>query len=179
MMTSLYRRPLILAVVCLASLLFGSGCGDLGSFTFTETSQEVTVQGSGLSQLPVDNPFGEALRLNIDLDQELEKQDAEGAEAVYLEGLDLRITEDSDGRDFDFLDQLTFYANADGLDKRQVAIIEDVPSGQSRISLDTDDSVNLKPYIEEGMRLEAEAEGSVPDDDTTLEAIAAIRVKVL
>lgn len=178
-MTSLYRLPLLLAVVSLLGLLFGSACGDLGSFTFTETSQAVTVQGSGLGQLPVDNPFGEALRLNVNLDQELEKQDADGAKAVYLDGLDLRITEDSDGRDFDFLDQLTFYASAEGMDKRQVAIIEDVPNGQSRISLDTDDNVNLKPYVEEGMRLEAEAEGSVPDDDTTLEAIATIRVKVI
>jgi hypothetical protein len=181
----MYSTTRRLASLCLVGLLTALlvSCGDIGSFEFTETSQEVTVEGSALSQLPVDNPFGEALKLNIDLDQELEARDATGASGVFLERLDLRITgtemPEGDTDNFNFLDSLEIYANADGLDKKRVAIIEDVPQDKQRISLDTDSGVDLKPYVEQGMRLEATAQGSVPDDTTSLEAIATIRVEVL
>jgi hypothetical protein len=84
-----------------------------------------------------------------------------------------------DTDNFNFLDKLEIHANADGLDKKLVAIIEDVPQDVQSISLNTEDNVNLKPYVEQGMRLEASAEGNVPDDDTSLEAVATIRVEVL
>jgi hypothetical protein len=183
MYSKLQRLSLFCVIILSGALLASCGEGGLGSFTFTETSQEVTVEGSGLNQLPVDNPFGEALNLDIDLDQELNARDATGASGVFLQDLELRITDTEmsgdDTDNFNFLDKLEIHANADGLDKKLVAIIEDVPQDVQSISLNTEDNVNLKPYVEQGMRLEASAEGNVPDDDTSLEAVATIRVEVL
>lgn len=177
------RRLLAILTVALVGLA-ASGCGDsLASFTFTEDSQEVVVQGSALGQLPVDNPFGEALKLNINLDQQLEAHDATGASGVFLQGLELRITDtkqpEGDTDNFDFLDSLKIYASADGMDRKLVAEISDVPQGKQKISLDTKDNVDLKPYVEKGMKLAAEAQGSPPDDDTSLKAVATVRVEIL
>lgn len=173
----------------LVSVFFSTSCGEggLASFTFTETSQEVKVAGSGLggSCPPAlgDLCFTEALRLNINLDQELEARDAGPADGVFLDELDLEITDteqpSGDTDNFDFLDSLTIYANADGLERTQVAIIESVPDGRQTISLQTDDDVNLKPFIEAGMTLESEVEGRPPEDDTSLQAVTTIRVELL
>lgn len=177
-------RPLALIALFTMSLLIAScGEGGLGSFTITETSQEVTVDGSALGGLPVNNPFGEALQLNINLEQELQQRDATGATGVFLQDLDLEITNaampEGDNDNFNFLNSLEIHANADGLEKKLVAIIEDVPEGKKKISLDTKSNVNLKPYVERGMKLQATAQGSTPDDDTSLRAVATIRIEVL
>lgn len=176
-MTYLSRR--ISAASVALALVWVVGCSDLVSFSFTETSQPITVEGSPLGHLPVENPFGEAIKLDIDLEQELEAQDATGAKSVHLEGLVLRITSDSDGETFNFLDELELFANADGLERQPVAFIDEVPRDAGRISLETNSGVDLKPYVEEGMRLEAEARASSPDQDTAFQAIATIRVYVL
>jgi hypothetical protein len=172
-------RRITVAAVVVAALVLTLGCSDLVSFSFTETSQNITVEGSALGQLPVDNPFGEAIKLDIDLEQELEAQDATGAKSVHLEGLVLQITSDSDGENFNFLEELELFANADGLERKSVAFIDDVPRDTGRISLQTDSGIDLKPYVEEGMRLEAEARASSPDEDTVFQAIATIRVYLL
>ncbi len=182
MYSTLPQRLAISVLMVTALLLASCGDGGLASFEITETSQEVTVEGSALGQLPIDNPFGEALKLDINLEQELQKRDASGASGVFLEGLDLEITDtampEGDTDNFNFLDSLEIYANADGLDKKLVAIIEEVPEDKQRISLETKDGINLKPYVEQGMKLQATARGSAPDDDTSLRAVATIRIEV-
>ena len=170
---------------CLLALLVTllAGCGDnLGSFTFDEESQEVVVEGSNV---PVDLP-GNALsvfKLNVNLEHELEKRDAKGAKAVYLEALALKITDTEVGSDdtdnFDFLDNVTIYVNADGQERKQLAILDPVPEGQQRVSFDVDSSIDLKPYIQEGMNLETEATGNKPEDNVSFKAVTTIRVDVL
>ncbi len=181
-----YSPPRLALAVLAAVVLtaFVSGCGDgLVSFTFSQDSQEVTVQGSGLGQLPIKNPFGEPLKLNINLQQQLNKHDASGASGVFLQDLKLKITDTKmppgDTDNFNFLDSLNIYASAKDMDRKLVATIKDVPRDKQTISLNTKDKVNLKAYVEKGMKLEAEASGSVPDDDTSLKAVATIRVEVL
>jgi hypothetical protein len=175
-----HASSLVFVSLIATLLVFCSGCG-LDSFTFEEESQEVVIDGSALNQLPV-NPFG-GLDLNIDLDQELEARDAGPADGVFLQDLKLSITDtkmpEGDTDTFNFLDSLTIYANADGLDKKQVAILSEVPQDQQQITLNTDSGINLKPYIEAGMTLQAEADGSVPDDDTSLKALVTILVDLL
>lgn len=182
MADSKLQRLIFFCVVTVCSALVVScGEGGIGSFTFEEQSQEVVVEGSALNQLPL-NPFG-GLKLNINLDQELQARDAGPAEGVFLQELKLSITgtkmPQGDTDNFNFLDSVTIYADADGLERKQVATLQDVPQNKQQISLNTESSTNLKPYVEAGMTLEAEADGSVPDDDTSLRALATIRVELL
>lgn len=154
-----------------------ASCAGIGSFSFTEESEETTIQGDQTG-LGLGDAFG-SLDLNIDLEEELEARDASGADEVNLTAMTLHVTEDSDGQTFDFLSSLDVVADADGLSERQIATIDDVPEGRSSIDLDVDETVDLKPYIEEGMTLRTEAEGNIPDEDTTVFAEVTIRVDVL
>lgn len=153
-----------------------ASCGGIGSFSFTEESEETTIEGDRTGLLG--DAFG-ALDLNVDLEEELEERDAKGAREVNLTGMSLHVTDDSDGRDFDFLSSLELSADAEGLDEKVVATIDDVPEGQESIDLDTDDEVDLKPYIEEGMSLKTDAEGNIPDEDTTIYAEVTLHVRVV
>ena len=159
------------------------GCGEnAGSFTFEEESQEVTVEGGGpLVDLP-GNALS-VLKLNVDLEQQLEAHDADAAKAVYLEALVLEITDtevgENDTDNFDFLDDVTIYVSAEGLERKQLAIVDPVPEGKQSVSFDVDSSIDLKPYIEEGMNLETEATGNRPEDNVSFKAVSTIRVDVL
>ena len=175
----------VLIAVVLFVLPFGLlGCGDgLGSFSFTEESGETVVEGEGALGSVLPNGALDVFRLDINLEQELEKRDAKGAKAVYLTDLELQITDteqpSGDSDNFDFLDSITIDVAADGQETRQLAVLDPVPEGQTTVALDVDDTIDLKPYIESGMRLETNASGNRPEDDTSLKVVATIRVQVL
>lgn len=170
-------------IILLGMGLLLSACGDgLGSFTFTEDSQEVVVEGSALGGVLPESALS-LITLNVNLDQELEKRDAKQAKAVYLTGLDLQVTDteqpEGDTDNFNFLNSITVYVNAEGQERQQLATREPVPEGQQSVALEVDDSIDLKPYIEAGMQLETDASGSQPADDTSVKVVATIRVRVL
>ena len=185
------RHPRTLTVL-VASLLLGAlaltpGCDNIGSVTFTETSQEAVVDGGGLgSALPV-NDLLPPMRLNVNLEEELDQQDAGPAEAVYLEALSLQITDtarpEGDTDDFDFIDEVEVYVESrqddSELERRRVATLSDVPEGATTVDFQTDSDVDLKPYIEQGVLLVTEGSGEVPDDDTSFEAVVTMRAELL
>lgn len=182
------RRALTL-IALIAFALSTAACGDeLGSISFTEESGESVVEGSAnpLNMLLPAEVFP-PLRLNINLQQELDAQNATGAKAVNLRALKLKITDterpSGDTDDFDFLSKATLYVESTKsgttLERKQIATIDPVPSGQTEVAFDVDDSVDLKPYIEEGMRLTSSGSGSVPPDNVSLKAEITVRVRLL
>ena len=175
-----------IAVALLASTgaLLLTGCNDhLVTFTFEEKSQEQVVEGRTLPnpdiiQLPYD-PF----TFDIDLEKQLEKRDTGPAKKVFLKGLKFKVTDTKmqggDSDDFDFLESITFRADAEGKKEKKVAWKNEVPDGKQSFKLQVDDSVNLKPYVEKGMKLKTEASGKKPEDDTSMRAIIPLQVKAL
>lgn len=172
----------------LCIILALSACGtDLGSFDINEKSDEVIVQGGpSIIELPI-NIFP-AMTLDINLQQELDAQDASGAKAVYLSALSLNVTDKakanaSDVDNFDFVESVTIYVEStkenSALKKTKVAEVKMVPDGLQVLPLTVFDNVNLKPFIEEGMRLSSEGTASVPEDDVSMLADVTIKVQVL
>ncbi len=176
------------ALIPLIMLLTSCG-GNLGSFTFTEESQEALVMGGGnglLEQLPTQNLLP-PLSLDINLENELEQQDAGPAQAVYLDALSLDITPTSEPGDdtdnFDFIDSVDVFVestqNNSSLMRQKIAELKDVPTGQRTVDFTIIEGIDLKPYVEEGVRLTTEGSGEVPPDDTSLKAVVTIRVDLL
>ena len=172
----LLRTPVV-SLLMAAALL--AGCAGFGDFKFSEESGEQVIEGGTLagSLLPFD-PF----TFDVNLEQELQKRDAGPAKAVNLTGLSLRVTDteepEGDSDDFGFMESITLYANADGEERQRIAWKDPVPAND-QFSFETDPDVNLKPYIEKGMKLETEASGNRPDDDTSMKATITLRVKTL
>jgi len=71
------------------------------------------------------------------------------------------------------------HANADGEDRKEIARKDPVPEGRKEFSFNVDDGVNLKPYIKEGLKLEADVDGREPPEDRTLKAVVTLRVETL
>lgn len=170
-----FAHPALLAALGL--LLLHSACSGIGSFTIERQSDEKTVEGSLAGQLGNASPFANPFQFNINLERELEKRDADGAKRVALDDLVFTVTDDSDN--FDFLDTIEVFADADGLDRKRIAWKDPVPEGKKEFSFEVDDGVNLKPYVEKGMKLQSEVEGSRPPEDRSFKAIIRLRIDTL
>lgn len=62
-----------------------------------------------------------------------------------------------DGQNFDFLDDIYLFIEADGVEEQRYAFIENIPDGQSSISLSSE-GVDLAEYIKQdkfSLRVEA------------------------
>jgi len=181
---------IITAAALLALSLAACGSAGIGSFDITEESSEAVIMGGTSSPfgdlLPVDNLFP-PMTLTINLEEELEEQNAEGAKAIFLQDLQMQITDtqqpDGDTDNFDFVDEVNVYVESTKsgttLEKKQIATLKDVPEGQTTVSFTTESDVNLKPYVEEGMKLTTEGSGEVPEDNTSLKAIVTLTIQVL
>lgn len=172
------KTPFLLVIALLTGLVLA--CGDFASFTFTEESDVITIEGSsGLlaDLMPTRIP------LEVDLEQELEEQDASGAESVHLIDMQFEMTDDTDEPDFDFIDEITItVASRDDdsdLPERELAWSDPVPEGEDQFHLEVDDDLDLKPYAEEGLRLRTQANGTSPDEDAKFQVSAEFRVNVM
>lgn len=117
---------------------------------------------------------------SIDLSQELQNQGVtkDDVDSVKLTSFTLTI-EAPPGQTFDFLDSLAFFAESKGLDKVQIASLNPVPKGKSKLTLDVNGDVDLKPYVvAPSMTVSSEVDGSRPDNDTTVAASVVLDVDV-
>jgi hypothetical protein len=181
-----------LSALLLSALLLLTACGGtggLGSFTITEESQESVVEGRGggiLGMLPLNN-FFPPLKLDFDLQAELESRDVGPAQAIYLERMRIVTTPTEqpagDTDNFDFVEEVTVFVESNKsnstLKKVQIAEIKMVPQSATTMEFKVDSSVNLKPYVEEGIRLTTQGKGDQPPDNVSLKAILDLNIDLL
>ena len=121
--------------------------------------------------------------MEVDLEEELAEQDASSARSVYLRELYFEMTEDSEKRNFDFLDDITIRVSSrkPGSDLPEVDLAwrDPVPEDQDGFALDIDEDLDLKPYAEEGLRLNTRVSGSSPSREARFKVFASFRVRVL
>lgn len=169
------------AVAAALSMLVSAACSGVFTFTFNQESDKQTIEGGN----PVENLVNSFSPLNfqINLERELEERDADGAKEVNLQNLRLVVTntgEHGEGKpNFDFLDSMTFYANSENQDRKKLAWRDQIPEGTQELPFEVDSSIDLKPYIEDGMKLETEAEGNRPEQDTTIKGVITLEVRAL
>lgn len=169
------------SLVVLAALLPGlSGCG-LITFDVAREIPEQRVQGNLVSMLLegfVDNP----IPMNIDLEQETAARDAGPACGARLTSLTFDITASAQGPgdedDFDFVDRVVLFVEADGLSRRELARLDPVPQNATSLSLDPSD-LDLLPYIERGATIVSEVSGTPPADDVTFKGAYVVEVEAL
>jgi hypothetical protein len=164
------------AAVLLATTL--AGCG-LDRFD-VDFSSSTTVPGDPLGGAILDDlPFGgEFAGVNVLEEEELRDAgvDRDDIDSAKLRSMRLEVT---DGEPLPgWLDEVAFYVEADGQPRRLVASrtgIGDLPAGTTSIDLDVE-NVELKPYVIREMTISAEANGGPPTEDTTIRAVAVVRV---
>lgn len=160
------------ALACLA-LVAGVGCQ--GSFEYADVTDDLTVPGMGAACTPdwtgtevpaaVQDALDEALTSAFDqvdsqIRSEIARKNAGEANVIRLDAVTLRMTGDpttlSDQSTFGFLQEIRVYAESTDpdseLDRELVAELVDIEPGATVLALETT-FVDLKPYIEEGLRI--------------------------
>ena len=189
MTVSTFPRPgLPMALLAALMMMTVTSCSELGAVSVTRDTGESVVMGrsGGLldNVLPVN--VIPAMKLNFDLQNELQKQNADGANAVYLTDLTLMVTEseepEGDEDNFDFLDEIKVYVESSdknsSLPRQLIAERVPVPEGTRSFALDVDDTIDLKPYAEEGIRLTTSGSGEFPPDNTSVKGQVTLSIDI-
>lgn len=166
------------------SILALAGCG-LGRFDVSRDFAEEMVPGSPLGGLL--GPISIPIPITIDLAAETEARHTGPVQHVRLEALSLTITATDlppgDHDDFSFIDSIDIYlestASGSSLPRQRVARAQSIAAGTTNLELATDATVDLKPYIEEGARLTANASGHAPPDDVSFDGHYTLGIEVL
>lgn len=178
------RHRLFALFVGVAALgAFLMACPAFGAFTFSEESDEITVESPALASTPLTDVFPARIPMEVELEEELAKQDASGASSVTLRELYFEITENSDKQNFDFLDDIVMRVSSresdSDLPEEDLAWRDPIPRGENQFHLDIDEDLDLKPYAEQGLRLRTNVSGSAPSSDAKFKVFAEFRVDTL
>ena len=163
-----------------------TGCSNLLAFDLSVQLAEQRVEGSPIGGL-LGGFFELPIPLDVDLASETAARDTGPAQAVRLTSLTLDITATAEGAgdtdDFDFVDSVDIFVESresgSDLPRVRVATVSGIPDGARQIVFETDTTVNLRPYVNEGARLTSSAEGTVPPDDVTFDGDIVLTVEVL
>jgi hypothetical protein len=101
--------------------------------------------------------------------------DIQHIKSAKLAGLTLTLT--SGESNWDFINLLRIYAEADGLERSLVASVDPAPDGVTTLTL-TSAGLELAPYVKAngGFTLTSEAEGCPPSQNTTF--VGEVRINV-
>ncbi len=154
-------------------------CGELLlRFKVEEEIDPQTIDGQ-LTPCALLNAVGVPFSVQITAEEDFPEQDTdvEHIKTAKIRSLTLSITAASAEPDWDFLDTLELYAEADGLESKLLASIgEGTDSGKpipaNATTLDMDSAgLNLAPYIKAngGFTITSEATGCAPQQDATFD----------
>jgi hypothetical protein len=153
-------------------------CSNLDNIEVS-ASGETTIEGSVLGDLL--GPLSFVGFDGIDISESQEFQNGgytkDDIDSVRLKVFTLSVTEPADGN-FDFLSKVSFFAEAEGLPRVEIARLDPVPEGQSELEMEILD-VELQEYaIAPSMTITTEATGVSPSEDTTIDAEVRLDVDV-
>jgi hypothetical protein len=118
-------------------------------------------------------------KFSIDINAEVAKHGTGPATSAALESLSLSITpHNAPTGNFDFLQEVHLFVEADGLAKLEIANVIMVPKGSVIINFTILPSINLLPYIQAGANISATAVGTQPSQDTSFDGHVTVLVHI-
>lgn len=151
-------------------LTSAQACVAFRTFDVVTTSQS-TIEGSDLLGDLFTVTFPDLATIDLSNTSEFQNQGVakEDIDSVKLSNFTLKVVS-PDTQDLAFFDALSFFVEADGLDRVRIAHYEDFQAGQREINLVLDD-VELRDYVaSDNMSVTTEVTARQPPDDTVLDA---------
>jgi hypothetical protein len=166
----------------LVTLVVMSGCSAI-DFDVDQPVVEQQIQGSGIPA-PLAALF--PLPLSLDLSAKIKAQHTGPIDSVTLSSLSLSITAtdepSGDHDDWAFVDHVDVFVestkNGTTLPKVKIATVS-APGAVRTMQFTVEGSVNLKPYIDEGSKVDSSGSGTVPTDDVSYDGVATFTVHPL
>jgi hypothetical protein len=161
------------SAVALAVLLASFG---VFRFDVEQAIPEQRVPGNPLGGL-LPSFFPNPFRLTVDITSETEKRGTGPASAAFLKSLALSATPAGNpSGNFDFLDEVHVFVEAQGLAKRECATLKPVPRGVTTVSFTVVKDLDLLPYVNAGASLTTTATGTQPPRDFTFDGKAVFEI---
>lgn len=162
-----------------AALLLAVACGSADDVDLSRTAT-VTVPAAPAGAPSVSIPRVQALDIGGGDELRDEGIDPGDVDSARLRSVSLAVTR---GASLErWLDAVAIYVEADGLPRVRVASrsgLRSLPEGTTRIELDIEPGVDLKPYLTASSApLTVEASGNLPPVETVVEITATLRVDV-
>lgn len=179
-MTRSFRRGPGRITLVAACLVAAMTCSGLDNLSISAEGQAVIPQRSVLDEILGNLSFTGFNGFDISQSQEFRNQgySKEQIDSVRMERFSLAIESPEDGN-FDFLDSIRFYANAEGQPEVLIAEIDPVPEGVAALELDVDPTVELQPYVvAPSVTITTRATGLRPPEETVVDAEAVFDVDV-
>lgn len=148
---------------CLAT---AAGCG-IADFDVEQPIPAQTIQGSGIPT-PLAALF--PLPLTLDLESQIRAKETGPIDSVTLSSLTLNIT--SSGGDWSFVTRIdvSVESTRSGTTLPKVRIASVASPGAVRtLTFDVEGGVNLKPYVDEGSKVESSGTGTQPTQDVSFD----------
>ena len=150
------------------------GEGKLATIEFSETA-EATVPSAGtlgtITELVGNLGFSGFTDMNISESEELANQGVAPGDIneAFITNFSLEALS-PEGSDLSFLDSLEIWVEAEGLEPVLVASQDEFPEGVGKVDFIVED-VDITEYVvSEAMTITTEASGSLPSEETQLEA---------
>ena len=166
----------------LIALALLAGCG-IADFDLDQPVPEQVIAGSGIPA-PLAALF--PLPLSLDLTAQIKAHDTGPIDSVTLTALSLTITDTDrsagDTDDWSFVDHVDVYVEStkrgSALPKVKIASVSS-PGAVQTMTFTVDTSVNLKPYVDEGSKVDSTGSGTVPTDDVSYDGKSTFTVHPL
>jgi len=153
-----------------------AGCG-IADFDVDQPVPAQTIQGSGVPA-PLAAIF--PLPLTLDLESKIKARDTGPIDSVTLSSLTLQIT--SSGGDWSFVTKVDVFVQSTksgtALPKVQIASVSS-PGAVQTLAFTVAHGVNLKPYIDEGSKVDSTGSGTQPTRDVTFDGKGVFTVHPL
>lgn len=159
----------LVAAGVMAGPLF-PGCQELLTFDVVKTAQ-TTVPGSDLLGDLLTVSFPEFATFDVTSTDEFQNQGitAEDIESVKIDTIVLRVVS-PDEQDLAFFDAISFYVEAEGLERTRLATHTTFEEGVREVTIMPDD-VELRDYVvSDTMAITTDVTARQPPEDTVLEA---------
>lgn len=160
--------------VCLVATMAGCGIAD---FDVEQPVQPQTIQGSGIPA-PLAAIF--PLPLSLDLDAKIKAKDTGPIDSVTLSSLTLHIT--SSGGDWSFVKSIDVSVESTKsgttLPKLKIASVSS-PGAVQTLTFNVEHGVNLKPYIDEGSKVDSSGMGTQPTQNVSFDGKGVFTVHPL
>lgn len=165
------------AVAVLAVL--ASTCSDLDNIDVGATGTATIPEGTVIDELLGDFAFLGFDGFDISQSQEFRNQgySRDQIDSVRVAGFTLAIVDPADAN-FDFLDSIRFFVEAEGLPRIEIAVLDPVPVGVAAVELELADAELADYATAESMTITSEASGRRPPAETTIEADVTLDVDV-
>ena len=159
----------------LAILAVVAGCGAT-DFDITQPIPSQTVQGS-----PLPGPLASLfpIPLSLDISQQIKAMNTGPIGSVTLKSLSLTITSSGD---WSFVDEVDVFVSSTkagtSLPKVEIAHVTS-PGAVMTMNFTCDETVNIKPYVDEGSQVDGQSMGHAPASDVTYDGKGVFTVHPL